>query len=377
MDANSHAPISPSGLHVLVQCPGSLKLRRQSPPEALLPEEAEDGGDAAAEGVAAHWGLAQTLLGKQVDLGMEAPNGVRLTDEMLDAVDLAHSAILQHAGDAALAVESPVAIPRIHAECWGTPDVRWWRADKHLFVFDFKFGHEPVEVFENWQLLAYAAGAWEQAGLHDLDVTVTAGVIQPRAQHREGPLRTWTFRASAVRALLNIVSGAAHEALGPDPKLRVGPACKHCRARPVCPAIAQAAGNASDLAHQALPHALTPEAVGVELRHAQRALLLLKARAAALEEQALALARSGKNVPNFTVEHAPGRERWEVSDNEVIALGQMLGLDLAKPAEALTPLQASKRGLPDALRQKFARRQTGAAELVPDDGSNARRIFGA
>lgn len=130
------------------------------------------------------------------------------------------------------------------------------------------------------------------------------------------------------------------------------------------------------LAYQALPQVLTPNAVGVELRYAQAALKLLKARVDALEQQALATLRSGKDVPHFRVEHAEGRERWKKTDAEIIALGKMLGFDFAKPQEAITPRQAGLRGLPDVLRASFAERNAGAAELVPDDGSKARRVFG-
>lgn len=370
---SAHAPIAPSALQQLVQCPGSLKLKQSAPAEQLLPDEQ----DAAEEGIAAHWALAEMFAGRSPLAGEAAPNGVRLTDEMLDAVEVGHAGALRFLGAVAPTVEQPVRIPRIHPECWGTPDVRAWLSPTHLFVGDYKHGFGVVEAFENWQLLAYAVGAISEAGAHDLDVTVTAAILQPRAQHRDGPVRVWRFRAAEVRAQVNVAAAAAAQALGPAPEVRVGASCRHCRARPVCPALMRAAGNAADLADQALPVVLTPAALGVELRHAQRALKLLQARADALEQQALATMRGGRDVPHFRVEHAAGRERWKKPDAEVVALGKMLGLDFAKPQEAVTPAQAAKRGLPDALRAAFAERQTGAATLVPDDGTQARKVFAA
>src|SRR5690606_25074571 len=68
--------------------------------------------------------------------------------------------------------EQRVDIPRVHAECWGTPD--FWTAvfpedergsKRYVRVVDYKYGHRFVEVFENLQLAAYASGVLSQLSI--------------------------------------------------------------------------------------------------------------------------------------------------------------------------------------------------------------------
>lgn len=120
---------------------------------------------------------------------------------------------------------------------------------------------------------------------------------------------------------------------------------------------------------------MTPAAVSLELLFSTQAMRLLKARVEALQEQGIAMARGGKALPHHKVVHGEGRTKWSKPDAEVIALGQMLGINFAKPQEAITPLQARAKGLPDPLFTAFCTRSTGAAELAEDDGSEYRRVF--
>ena len=366
--SNAHSVMPPSNLYRTVQCSGNITM----PADPTLAGDNE----ASAEGSGAHWALAEVLQGRPA-WGLRAPNGVLIDEEIRESVEFAHDAFeslleeFDQTIDNAL-IEHRVQIPRIHAECWGTLDFGFWAPDrKTVVVVDFKHGHEAVEVFENLQLLAYSSGL-----LGDAEVRVVNVIVQPRAQHRDGPVRRWTYHAVDARGLLNICMNAAHEALGPDPKLRAGPACRHCHAATTCPALTKAAGRVMDEAYRPIPDVLDANRVGVELRYAQRSLALLKSRADALEQQALAMARAGANVPHFLVEKSAGREVWKKPAAEVIALGQMLGLDLAKPPAAITPLQAAGRGLSDVLRASFAERTPGASQLVPDDGSRFRKVFG-
>src|SRR5712672_359077 len=77
-----HAIIAPSSLDRTVHCPGWLKNATTVP---ALPE-----GEEAAEGEAAHWVALQMALaavpgnGELPAVGSKAPNGVVVTDEMID-----------------------------------------------------------------------------------------------------------------------------------------------------------------------------------------------------------------------------------------------------------------------------------------------------
>lgn len=378
--SGAHSVLAPSSLARTVQCPASVRLEQQFP-------ETEQGPE-AADGEATHWGAAEMLGGRMVDESERAPNGVLLTQEMAEAIDLYYDDVVSALAPFQMtpvmgAIESPVTIARIHSECWGTPDYRVWvpgnlRGGRPLLMlWDFKFGHRDVPVFENYQLVGYVAGCLEATNLPDTDVDVEVRIVQPRSYHRDGPVRRWAFKGSDIRALVNIASNAAHAALGADPKAHVGPECRDCRARHACPALQAAAASACDEAGKAQPFALPPAALGVELRYLKRAEELLKARITGLEEQVVGLQRSGVNVPHWRIEQGSGRRKWAKPTAEILALGSMFQIDLGKPPEPITPVQAVAKGLPEALLSTFTVQPRGAASLVPDDGSTARRIFGA
>lgn len=348
----------------------------------MFPEQGDN--VEAAEGEAAHWALAEQLHGRLVDVGQIAPNGVVLTDEMCDAADRVSDYVTRVLAPHGLTpsdghIEQRVAIPRVHAMSWGTPDYWAWlpTAPATLFVLDFKFGHRFVDEWENLQLVEYIAGICE--GRHDMadgGVNILATIAQPRSYSPKGAIREWKTTLRDLRGLINIQASVAAEALGPNPRTRVGSECRDCRARHACPALQNEAYAAMDEARHVTPVVLDPASAGLELKLAKRAQALLKARVDGLEEQVMAGLKAGKPTPGWKVEHAGGRKVWASPAGAVIAAGAMLGLDIAKPREPITPLQAVEKGLHPDVVKALSRQQQGGATLVEDDGSLARRIFG-
>ena len=113
-----HAPTAPSAAARRNQCPQSTTL------EALFPEEDTP---ESREGTAAHWAVSEQLSGRTVDVGLIAPNGVPLTDEMIDAADVMVNDVtdtlaLYGLKLADCEVERPVRMPRIHPTQFGSPD---------------------------------------------------------------------------------------------------------------------------------------------------------------------------------------------------------------------------------------------------------------
>lgn len=371
-DNTLHSLLAPSSAARRFQCPGSTLA------EAQFPEPGDS--EPAREGEAAHWGASEMLAGRAIAEGLIAPNGVYLTEEMVEGAELYvdHvAAELQPYGmvPAQGVIEQRVAIPRVHAASFGTPDYCiWLPQSKRLWIVDYKFGFGRVEVFENRQLIEYAAGR-----LDDLapGVLVTFTIVQPRAPHPQGPIRSWTARAVDLLPLIDQQRQAAEEALGPSPRFKVGLECKNCRARHACPTLQAAALDAVETARHAPPVEMTLPAMALELRALKRHEALLKARASGLEEQLLAHARRGAAVPGWRVEHGAGREVWSVPDEQVIAIGQALGVNVAKSPQALTPKQAVKAGLNPAVLAGITATPRGEAKLVEFDGSIARRVFSA
>jgi hypothetical protein len=362
----AHSILAPSSAARRIQCPGSTLLEAAYPEAETTPE--------AAEGEAAHWAAAEMLSGRLVDIGQIAPNGVVLTQEMVEGADLYYDDVVAelkpygaapHQGQ----IEQQIAIPRVHPQSYGTPDYAIWPRFGSLLVYDYKFGHRYVEVYENPQLIEYVAGLLHgitQQGYSDQLINVTVKIVQPRAYHRSGPIREWSFKASDIRPHINIASNSAHEALGPEPRQRVGPECRDCRARHACVTLQRAAMRDLDEAGREQPLDLSPAALGLELKMLRAGIARLQARASGLEEQALAQIKRGVSIPGWGVEHGAGRQRWKASPAEVLAVGQMFGLDPAKPVDAITPLQAVAKGLPAEMLTAMAETPRGAAALVRD-----------
>jgi len=375
----AHARVSPSSLHRIRICPASLVMQEAFP---HLPWEDDE---SSAEGTCAHWVLAQALTSVVQLADMEGeldPAGTPVTDEMLDGVELAVDAVdellAKHGATRAdLVVEQPVAITRIHASCWGTPDIRFWSPRTGtLVVIDFKFGFRYVEEFENDQLVAYTVGEMDTQGVIDTMTPCSNVIIQPRA-YGKSPVREWNFMGSDVRAFVNIMTSAVEAALMPNPVAVATPdGCRNCRARNGCPTNQIAGQIAMSYSSHPQPLDLPPVALSTELRFAEHQLGLLQSRVTGLEAQAKYLIEQGQRLPHHVLKAGSGRTVWLMPDDQVVAMGPALGLNLAKKAKPITVKQAIEAGLNTALLPALSTTRPGAMKLAADDGSTARRVFG-
>jgi hypothetical protein len=235
--SETHSILAPSAAHRAVSCPFSVTAERRFP-------ETEADRDAAVEGTTAHWVLAELLRGTGHAVGTVAPTGYPIDADMIDAAMMVVEDIeIELAGTGGTpqqgAIEQSVRIPQVHEECFGTPDYFIWSAPDHLLLYDFKYGHRIVDVFENWQLIDYTNGAAHRrgAGMLDSNFDVKVKIAQPRAYHREGPIRSWEFNYFAIRGLTRMRRDAAREALSPNPRAIPGDHCRDCRARHDCEAL--------------------------------------------------------------------------------------------------------------------------------------------
>ena len=333
---DAHSPLAPSSAYRWVFCEGSVAL------EAAYPETEED--ESAAEGTAAHHAGAEMLLGREP--GTVAPNGVVLTDEMMDGAQMWVDDVRSIGAPASeLQVEQRVYMPRIHELAYGTPDT--WLfvpATGTVYVWDFKFGHGVVEHFENWQLIAYVCGILDLLGIdgrNDQLMWCDLRVVQPRAYHREGRVRSWRVRASDLRGYFNRLNLAAHAAMRPAAATRTGSYCLHCNAAANCETLRKAVTHAADWLGGSSPEELPASAAGEEMELLEHLATLVKARRTARTADLSARLRRGEVVPGWCLENTTGAKAWKPEDKDkVIGLGPLLGLDLAKAPAPITPTQA-------------------------------------
>lgn len=366
-----HATIAPSSLHRLVPCPGSLAM------SAPFADRAQS--EAAAEGEAGHWVAycyALYAQGEEITLpvlGDKTPNGIAVDEDMLDGAAMYVEALEHFEGTA----ETMVNIPSIHAEqCFGTPDFwQYHEPSRTLRITDYKYGKRYVEVFENYQLAAYASGIMDSLKLDDQATVVEFLIVQPRCYHQDGPVRSWTAGASMLRNLINQCHHAAGLALSSAPPLRTGAHCLDCPAAGNCVPLAKAGAAVLEFADTVELVSMSPAEVGVRLSLIEAGRDVLRAIAAGLEEQALGHVRAGKPVPNWHLGHSNPRQIWNVPMAQVKALGQLYGLDLVKEEPALTPKQAITKKIPKGLVDKLSFTPNGKARLEQDSTVRTRKIF--
>jgi hypothetical protein len=385
---SGHAFLAPSAAARWVACPGSALMASR------YPEQGDK--EAAAEGEAAHWCAQQIFEGWAPEVLLRdgrTDKGHPVTLEMIEGAQMLVDDVRDTLAPfgAVPIVEKPLTVPRVHSACWGTPDVRAWTVmpaafDRTLYLWDYKHGHKHVEIFENWQLICYAAGCLSEENANataegrnavpESRITVVLRVVQPRSYHRDGPIREWRVNALDLRDYVHRLNMAAMDATQPEPECKPqADACENCNARHACDALQRAAYRGMDLARQAQASDLTPAAIGLELRYLNDAAALIKARTTGLQAQAEGLIRQGVAVPHWMMAPAGGRLSWTKSAAEILALGEMVGVPLAKEAEPITPTQAKAMGFPPDLVGAYSATKSGAVRLELDDGSAARKVF--
>lgn len=376
-----HSIIPASSSYIWRFCTGWYKMSSQHP-ETEVNQDALD-GEASHE-------IGFTLI-EHYKKGNDKPlpfsffkdscatNGVYITEEMYDgALIYANDvkSIMDQSKNIMVFTEQRIDCPDIHAKSFGTPDNVIFNFDTfNLYLHDYKFGHDMVEAFENWQLLVYFSGILKKLNLDDKHIIVHFRIIQPRAFHRDGVIREWIAKAIDLRSYTNILYNKAHEALGPNPLILSGSHCKHCSARHACPAALQAGIKLYEVAKQAIPVELPYDAMGVQYAIVKRAIQQLQSLETGMKAQLESYIKSGKKIPGWTLASGQGREMWTKPPSEVALLGKIYEKDLNKETEVVTPKQARAKGIPDEVLSQYCETKRTALMLVEETGNKAKKLF--
>lgn len=370
----THSLLPPSKAARRMACPGSRLL------ESKIPVDTES--NYAKEGSIAHQVAAQILKNIREgysDLDLEPTDTI--TQEMIDGAILYSEFILSKIAPftrESVYVEERISISTIHPECWGTPDAWHYNMLQELNIFDYKYGHSFVEVFENWQLMEYAAGILEHLkinGIQDQHLFVNFHIIQPRSYHPEGPIRSWRTKASGLRPYFNKLKESEYAAMSEKPNCYPSSECNHCSARHACHVLQSS--SLTSIAHASLAVLcnLSPDQVGNELRLLENSAELLNARITGLQAEALSLIQAGHAIPHYHAEYASGRQQWKIPDDQVIEIGELVEINLAKPVSVVTPKQAIALGMNKKIIDKISEIKYGDLKLVPTESKKLRKIF--
>lgn len=251
---SEHARLSPSGAEGWTACAGKPNA------EEGLPDTTNP---AAEQGTAAHELLEIGTEVVKLTQNINTPtmsNGVTLNADDVAAVMVAERYFREQDYEySASEIRSPINRALGRDDCWGTADKAGVLrsttpgAKGHVMeVTDYKHGSGiVVEVHNNYQGLLYAMGcAMLPEFKHCTEVKIT--IIQPRAEHPDGPIRSWTLTLEELKqwAAWFLERAEATD----DPNAPRTPGEKQCR---WCKALAPPAETGRGPCKAAAEHSLT------------------------------------------------------------------------------------------------------------------------
>lgn len=355
-----HTKISPSGAARWINCPGSVVLTVIAPPQqpSLFAEE----------GTKAHEIAEYCLTHKIAD-----PKSVQMFSEypqdLLEAVRVYLEYVIPKLLTADLCgVEDTVTIPLGSMTIKGIVDA-WVANDDTLEIIDYKHGAGVVvEPKNNYQLMLYAHGLLKQLpkALSNSVRTVVLTIVQPRAPHADGYIRSWEADPADFVDLVTAAMTAADKIIAGDETLNPGKWCRFCPALPVCPAVAREAEKKAR-EEFAANRILGPEEVGRLLQWAEDVLepWINSMRGYVLDEL-----ENGAAVPGWKLVERRAVRKW-ASEEAVIewARKQRLRQSDIFEKRLINPAQMEKlvgRGrLPAELVVKQSSGKTIAREIDP------------
>lgn len=353
--------IYPSNAGVWFHCAGSPTVS-----EPFYTKQPDS--DAKKEGVCAHWVLELLAKEQPVKEGDLHDNGKMVTDDMIEhAEGLLEMLPPLRPED----VEKRFTCDDLWPGMVGKADIAF-DMDSELVLVDYKYGHAPVDAFENEQLMVTAAALADPAR----HKTIRMIVYQPRCFRGDGPVSEWAIDYSRFSTqYLPRVKEAVKEANGPNPDVNTGSHCRNCVGKHACKALHATSMSIVDMTQAASILELPAEALGRELATLQDAQERLKARVTGLEQQAQLALEKGQTVAGFQLVNAVGNLSWVAPKDKVLQLGDLLGVDLRKAEEPITPTQAINAGVDEATVKGIAKRASKGVELKRIKLNKLKEVF--
>lgn len=374
-----------------VNCNGSIMMSLNNPEPPMSEEQSEK----RREGRAFHE-LAEVMLKNgTVDMpemvGKLSSHNTAYTDEMYEAAQLYAEDVFTtcttvgRESPASFEVEERIPLDHVFPGMYGFIDAWTQRCnengrDREIILWEAKYGHKQVEVFENWQLILYAWGIVRRIGYNgftDKFLKIRMRVVQPRSFHGDGPIREWVITLDQLRAQFNTIKAAAEMVFHPDARFRTGAHCGSCRGRHACGTLQANTYEAMDHLGDSSGVPLSGHSLSVEYKKLKQFEELVKARLSGLNAQLSAEIESGVPGHLYTGKMGYGNKKWSAPREEILAIGDMYEIDLKKDVEVplITPTQAMKKGVDESVISAYSTRSQTGIKLVEINDAKTRHIF--
>lgn len=378
-----HATWSASASKGNFACAGRLALT------AHLPEttsEAADWGTCAhqiaerclRDGGDADWFIGTTEKGKKYSFEVD--------EEMADCaqtyVDYVRAVFATPLRDGSLWIEQRFSLADLNPpfDAGGTGDaVIYLPAEKRLEIVDLKGGRGVVvEAMGNPQLRTYALGAMlANKGLDVERVTVT--IVQPRAPHKSGRIRSETFHvADLVEWTAEMLAAMKRARAAMDDKgklpeaawaaayLTPGDHCRDtfCKAAGSCPALRQKVEDEVGIHFSPIDDtpniANAPDSGSPEERARRLDMLdMIEAWVKEVRAHEHRMAEMGQPAPGYGLVEKVGREKFVSTEAEAAAIAAARAAGIADDKV----LNAPKAKTPKQIREAFKKAKADASAL--------------
>lgn len=336
-------------------CSGALALNRTAPPQKESIH--------AATGTAVHQ-IAERCLRDGGDANRfldtvekTKEREIEITEELVNSaqmyIDYVRSRV---AAGGELQIEQYFSLNELGTlfDSGGTGDAILWFEDlKEIEIVDLKNGMGIVEIEANKQARSYGLGC-ALANPHRDIQKIRCTVVQPRAPHKDGAIRSevftfgelieWTHelleaqkRSKQAEIELDAIDGNDQKAVKAwaDKWLKVGN-CYFCPSSGPCPAQRQFTREKAKMwaddegveRIEARPADMTPEEISATLD----ALPLIEEWVKAMRGFAHAQAERGTKIPEYQLSDKHGFRKWAIDDEEklVADLMKVTGLTFAE-----------------------------------------------
>lgn len=287
-----------------------------------------------------------------------------VTEEMSDAVQLYLDTIaeeIRRLPNAERLVEVTVfPLAGYEGDSFGTADVCLWDPiESELTVMDFKYGAGVVvDAEHNAQTMFYGLGGLRrvvgESGANACE-WVRLVIVQPRARHADGPVRTFKLRASELVEWGGTLRSAIEATKDPKAPLHAGSHCKWCPAQPLCPAqraliVQQAQMDFAEPyvesdAGARLALMLPDPENGARLGEALDFLPLLDSWGKEVRGMAQRLLEHGRAVGDYKLVRKRANRRWSDEDSVAAEVLKVKGItkgDVYAAPKLLSPAQMEK-----------------------------------
>lgn len=338
-DGKAHSILGASSSHRWMHCPASVRMSQLAPPSK--------GSSYAMEGTVAHE-LAERCLEKNKN--PEDYKGAQIgkfevTEEMIEAVKVYVDLVREEAGKLEIMIEKRFDLSWLWPGMFGTNDACTLEPFGLLRIYDYKHGAGiAVDVVDNSQLIYYAIGAAydrETKSWRDIDA-IEMVIVQPRAFHRDGPIRRWRIDLDELKKWAEKLKYAAELTTWEDAPIFAGDHCGFCPAAGMCPELnrkAQVAAKSDFTKALADPRTLTKE----EIARVVSATKMITGFLTACHSLALENQMGGIEMPGLKLVRKRSSRNW-IDEKDTIAMLDGAGYSDSEynKSKLMTPNQIEK-----------------------------------